>query len=135
MSEARLYRPAGSVHRPLRHQRAAGGEARVHAVLYPFLEHTPQDTANNVLFRYVQYHGSLGYSRFYQYTQVRMAAPAAAPVQGADADDDTQQQLVRPLSKVPLSRAPDRNDEPAGPDMQSARRCQSPTLRSMSSVL
>ena len=46
----------------------------MHAVLYPFLEHTPQATANNVLLRYVQYHTQLGYSRFYQYTQVRTAA-------------------------------------------------------------
>ena len=74
MPEARLLCTAGSLHRPLRHQRAIGGESRVHAVLYPFLEHTPQITANNVLLRYVQYHTQLGYSRFYQYTQVRMAA-------------------------------------------------------------
>lgn len=49
----------------------------MHAVLYPFLEHTPQTTANSVLLRYVQYHTQLGYSRFYQYTQVRMEPPAA----------------------------------------------------------
>ena len=78
MPDARLQRTAGSLHRPLRHQRAAGGEARVHAVLYPFLEHTPQTTANNVLLRYVQYHTQLGYSRFYQYTQVRMVAPSSS---------------------------------------------------------
>ena len=47
-------------------------EPRVHAVLYPFLEHTEQAAANHVLFRYIQYHMQLGFSRFYQYTQARL---------------------------------------------------------------
>ncbi|KAK9834817.1 hypothetical protein WJX81_000892 [Elliptochloris bilobata] len=63
------YFSPGSLHRPLRHQGPVGGDARVQAVLYPFLEHTPQALVNNVLFLYVQYHLQLGYSRFYQYTQ------------------------------------------------------------------
>lgn len=63
---------AGSLHRPLKHQAAVDAEPRVHAVLYPFLEHTEQAAANHVLFRYIQYHMQIGFSRFYQYTQARL---------------------------------------------------------------
>lgn len=41
------------------------------ALLVPFLQPTPQDIANNLLYYYVQYHLQLGFSKFVQYTQVQ----------------------------------------------------------------
>ena len=64
---------AGTVHTPVPPTPAPTGPEGlkdVVALLVPFLQPTPQDIANNLLYYYVQYHLQLGFSKFVQYTQV-----------------------------------------------------------------
>ena len=64
---------AGTIHVPVPPTpppSGAGGLKDVVALLVPFLQPTPQELANNLLFFYVQYHLKLGFSKFVQYTQV-----------------------------------------------------------------
>ena len=64
---------AGTVHVPVPPTPAPsgpGGLKDVVALLVPFLQPTPQDIANNLLYYYVQYHLQLGFTKFVQYTQV-----------------------------------------------------------------
>ena len=64
---------AGTIHVPVPptpSPSSAEGLKDVVALLVPFLQPTPQELANNLLFFYVQYHLKLGFSKFVQYTQV-----------------------------------------------------------------
>jgi hypothetical protein len=64
------YYSAASIHKPVPAPAPQKGLPDVVAVLSPFLETTPQDAANVLLERYIQYHLAMGFSRFLQYTQV-----------------------------------------------------------------
>ena len=69
---------AGTIHVPVPPTpppSGAGGLKDVVALLVPFLQPTPQELANNLLFFYVQYHLKLGFSKFVQYTQVGPCSP------------------------------------------------------------
>lgn len=64
---------AGTIHTPVPPTPAPTGPEGlkdVVALLVPFLQPTPQDIANNLLYYYVRYHLQLGFSKFVQYTQV-----------------------------------------------------------------
>ena len=64
---------AGSVNHPVPPTPVAtgpGGTREVVAMLVPFLQPTPQEIANNLLYLYIKYHLELGFSKFIQYTQV-----------------------------------------------------------------
>ena len=71
----RLCDFAGAIHVPVPPPPAPsgpGGLKDVVALLVPFLQPTPQDIANNLLYYYVQYHLQLGFTKFVQYTQVQL---------------------------------------------------------------
>ena len=75
---------AGTIHVPVPPTptpSGPGGQKDVVALLVPFLQPTPQDIANNLLYYYVQYHLQLGFSKFVQYTQVIHIISAAYPSQ------------------------------------------------------
>lgn len=75
---------AGTIHVPVPPTPAPsgpGGQKDVVALLVPFLQPTPQDIANNLIYHYVQYHLQLGFSKFVQYTQVINIVSAAYPSQ------------------------------------------------------
>ena len=84
---------AGTIHVPVPPTpppSGAGGLKDVVALLVPFLQPTPQELANNLLFFYVQYHLKLGFSKFVQYTQV-WPHPWPPEVFSAPPAKDTQQ--------------------------------------------
>eukprot|EP00884_Botryococcus_braunii_P010128 jgi/Botrbrau1/19116/Bobra.0077s0029.1 len=63
------YYSPQSIHKPVAQAPPTEELPEVVAILVPFLETTPQDAANALLERYIQYHLKLGFSQFVQYTQ------------------------------------------------------------------